>query len=384
MPVRKSSIPAAAALAALALFAVSANIVPAALVRASREFGVAKKTLANAVAVQFAGFFLASVVGGILADRVGKKTVLQFGCVFLVAGALLWALAGSVRMTFVAGFVMGLGGGILESMSTALLSDLFPDKRKRALNMSQVGYCAGAVGGPALMGQLLPLGVSWRWFFAGIAVGGVLLLLLFTVSAIPKPCMQHRAQIAPSRLVRRTPLVLACVVIFLYVFAEMGVLTFMAAHLEVNLGAPERWAIFAISIFWSAMTLGRIICAFMPERHSYGYTITLLLGLSTVAILGQMFTDSWARSVILFGLAGFFFAGTWPLIVGMVAARSGDASGSAVGITVACGSLGCVAGPPVLGPLCEGQYPGWMFAVMAAALGLAIVVMLAGLAGHRH
>ncbi|MBT3378954.1 MAG: MFS transporter [Lentisphaerae bacterium] len=374
-----------AALSALTVFAVSANIVFAALLRAAREFGVTPDVMANVSACQFTGFFLSSIIGGVLADRFGKKLVLQAGAVFLSVGAACWGLSPRVSLTFVAGFVMGVGGGILESMSSALLTDLFPDRKKFFLNLSQVAYCLGAIGGPALMGQLLPLGVSWRSFFFGTSVCGMALLVLFSASRFPETPQVLRREISSRRPAVLRPFVLvSCVVIFLYVFAEMGSVTFITVYLEQCLGSTEGWAIYAISIFWGAMVVGRLACACLPEGGAYEIAIAALLFAGGVCHLLQGLVTSWAWSVVLFGCTGLAFAGTWPLLVGAVATHTeSSVSGAAIGLTVACGSVGCMVASPVLGPVFVGATPCRAFWMLAGTLFTASVLM-AGLYFSRR
>ena len=367
-------LPALAALLALVLFAVSANIVFAVLVRAGREFGIRPETLANVSALQFGGFFVAGVLGGVLADRAGKRVVLQAGCVLLLAGALVWSAARQAPTAYVGGLLMGFGGGILEGICAALLAELFPTRRKFVLNMSQVAYCVGAVGGPALMGWLLPLGLSWRVFFRGLAALSLVPLLLFAVAPFP-PLPKAGTPAAGRSGCAARDLVVLCVLLFLYVIAETGVVVFMAPYLQQRLAAPERWAILGISVFWLAMVVGRVACALVPEGQAYESTIGLLFALSGLSIAAQWWAGGWVASLLLFAATGLFFAGTWPLIVGLAAARSGNASGRVVGITVACGALGCVVAPPLFGPVLAGATPRLAFLGLAGCLGLGLIVL---------
>ncbi len=375
------ALPAAAALSALVLFAISANIVVASLVRVSADFGMDPRYVANVTAIQFAGFFIASIVGGMLADVIGKKSVLQGGCIFVAIGALVWSRAPALPVAFAGGFVMGLGGGVLESMSSALLTDLFPDKRKFYLNMSQIAYCLGAIGGPAVMGRLLPMGVSWRWFFLGTAGFSIAIFSLFSFSRIAKKkkTVSEFKDVTASGKWLRLHFVIPCFALFLYVFAEMGVLTFMAMYLQQVLGAPENWALYGIGIFWGGMIIGRFVCAFIPEDHSYEITIGSLCILGAAAVLAQIFVEDWRFSIVCFGLNGLAYAGIWPLIVGMAAARSSARdSGRVVGVTVASGALGCIVAPPVLGFIFKIYSADVMFAFVAAQLVLALLLMFVG------
>jgi len=380
MSVRSQVLPAIAALLSLVLFAVSANIVFASLVRVSGTFGIAPEYLATVSAVQFAGFFASSLAGGFAADLVGKRRVLQCGCGLVTTGGMIWAFAPAAWVVFVGGWVMGMGGGILEAISSALLTDLYPRRRKLVMNLSQVAYCGGAVSGPALMGWLLPLGISWRWFFGATAFGAAILFVLYEASSVSR-C---EANGPPSRdsgwggvWGLTVALAAPCIVIFLYVFAEMGTATFMTLYLQDILQAPERWAIGSLSIFWAMMIIGRLVCAFLPEHHAYEWVIAFLMVLAGCAALCQVWVVAWPLSVVLFATSGLAFAGTWPLIISMVAMRHSTRSGAAVGVTVAAGSVGCIAAPAVISPLFASGHASLMFAVAAGALfvGGALVLL---------
>ena len=376
MPEPRRHLAAIAALCALVLYAVSANIVFAAQIRAAADFAVTPIRLANASAWQFGGFFLASLIGGLVADRVGKTRVLAVGSALVAAGAGIWAASGSLAGAFAGGVVMGAGGGILEGMSSALLADLFPKRRKFFLNISQMAYCLGAVGGPAAMGRLLPLGVSWRWFFAGTAAGGVVLLVLFALSHAPRPQRQEHSRGFPLHALRASVL-LPALLVFLYVLAEMGTATFMNTYLREGCAAPESWAIYALSIFWAAMVAGRALCALLPESVPEHRVVSVLMLLSGIGLLAQAGVESWTAAVACFAFTGFAFSGIWPLIVAMTASRNPHGTGVAVGVTVACGSLGCVVAPPLFGRLIAGAEPADAFVWMAAILFVGALLSLA-------
>jgi len=367
-----------AALAGLVLFAVSANIVFASLLRMSDTFRVPATSLANASAVQFAGFFLASIAGGLLADRIGKRLVLIAGSCLVAAGAGLWSLAPTLTTVFAGAAVMGMGGGVLEAMGTALMTDLFPSRRRLVLNLSQVAYCLGAVGGPAVMGWLLPLGVSWRLFFAGTAAAGVVIGVLFLAAG-------HAAGAPPERGTAGTAgpwprlgasVWIPCLAMVCYVTAETGTATFLSLYLAEARGAPERWALMALALFWGMMMLGRLLCAWLPEEHPHAPVIAGLLGLGAIASAAHLAGFGWQAEIALFALTGLAFAGTWPLIVGLVAARHPRHTGTVVGLTAGIGSLGCIVAAPLLRPLMAGTRPAHAFALCALLLALAAAAIL--------
>jgi MFS family permease len=370
-------LPAFAALLGLFVFAVSANALPAALLRAAGEFDIGIGAMAQVSAVQFAGFFLAAIAGGVLADRLGKKHVLQGACALLLAGSIIVSLAPGLGQAFVGAGLMGIGGGTLESLSTTLLSDLFPDRRKFFLNFSQVVFCAGAVTGPFLMGLLLPLGVSWRFFFGSIGAQSVILFALFSLSHIPRPTHDERIRFEIlGEIVRRPALLMSCAALFGYVLMESAVVIYVNAYLQTEHQAPERWAIYGLSLFWFSMGLGRILCALIPERVAYRPIIAGLLLLTALALLLQYWASGWVVSLVLFALAGLACAGTWPLIIGMTASRHAGYSGTVLGITIAVGALGCAAAPTVMNALFEHVPAIAVYPAVSSSLLVSVVLIL--------
>ena len=375
---RGTVLPAAAAMLSLLVFALSANVLPATLLHAAPDLGVSPEVLATLASVQFAAFFVASAGAGILSDGHGKKRVFVAACVLLLAGSALWASARHVSLAAGASLCWGAAGGIFEGLSSALLCDLFPTRRKLTMSLSQVVYTVGAVGGPWVAGLILPRGGDWRWLFAGVGALSGVLLAIYLACHLPAPPPHER--ITRRRLtgiVRSWTFLMPCAVLFLYVFCESGLAVYSNLYLRRAHAAPENWAIYSISIFWASMLVGRLACAALPEHHSYEKTLVVLLVLSGAAAALQGVATSWQTSVALFALAGLTFAGAWPLTVALAASRADGCGATVVGLTIAAGSLGCVASPPVMGLLLETLPPAWVFVVMSGSMFLAAVLVIA-------
>ena len=376
-PGRAVWLPALAALLSLFVFALSANLLPAVLLRAAGDLAISPETLAVVSSVQFGAFFLAAACGGMLADHWGRRMVFVLACIVLCGGSAIWALAGRFELICLAAALWGGAGGVFESMSSALLCELFPARRKLFMNLSQVLYTAGAVGGPWLAGWLLPRGVDWRWLFAGVGAWSAGLLILFAACRLPRP--EPHERVTPSRLaaaLRKRSFLLPCLALFLYVLSESSVVVYANLYLRRAHAAPENWAIYSIALFWAAMLLGRCLCALLPERHSYEQTTGWILIVSAAVMAAQCPAGSWQLSLALFALAGLCLAGGWPLIVAMASARAANHSGTLVGITIAAGSLGCVAAPPLMNLLMRVLPMPLVFVVMAVPLAVAAAGVL--------
>jgi putative MFS transporter len=117
----------------------------------------------------FAGMAIGAAVGGLLADRLGRKnvfaiTLLLFG---LATGAS--ALATSVLALILLRFVVGLGLGAELPVASTLMSEFAPKRiRGRVIVILEAFWAIGWIGS-ALVGYLvIPAGGEhgWRWALA--------------------------------------------------------------------------------------------------------------------------------------------------------------------------------------------------------------------------
>jgi AAHS family 3-hydroxyphenylpropionic acid transporter len=120
------------------------------------------------------GLFFGALIGGRLADSIGRKTVLVVSVGLFGVFSLLTALASDVQSLTWARLLTGLGLGGALPMLLALVSES-SGLQQQSARVAMV-YAATPFGGAIV--SLISLAVSashWRWIFI---VGGVLPLLL--------------------------------------------------------------------------------------------------------------------------------------------------------------------------------------------------------------
>src|SRR6188508_3314042 len=103
------------------------------------------------------------------ADRFDRKKLLLFFYVGFIAGTLFCGLAHSYAMLIGARIVTGLFGGVIGSISMAIVADLFPiEKRGRVMGFMQMGFGASQVLGIPIS---LFIANTWGWQAPFLAIG---------------------------------------------------------------------------------------------------------------------------------------------------------------------------------------------------------------------
>ncbi|MFD7451635.1 MFS transporter [Kitasatospora sp. NPDC059827] len=153
---------------ALALDVSGLGVLNAALPSVGSRFDLADTTLQwvmTAYAVTFAGFLL---VGGRLADVLGRRRVFEVGVAVFTVSALVGAVAPNIGVLLGARAVQGVGAALSGPAALALLSEAFPagPARNRAFSVyAAVG--AASFSGGVLLGGVLTQFLGWRsvlWF----------------------------------------------------------------------------------------------------------------------------------------------------------------------------------------------------------------------------
>ena len=156
----------ALALLASAQFIVvlDASIVNIALPSIAKDLRFDESSLSwvvNAYVLVFGGFLL---LGGRLADLIGRRRLFIVGLVLFGVASFLGGLATTQGQLIAARAVQGLGGALLSPAALSILVNTFSEgsERNRALGVwGAVAGSGGAVG--TLLGGVITDGLGWEW-----------------------------------------------------------------------------------------------------------------------------------------------------------------------------------------------------------------------------
>jgi len=118
------------------------------------------------------------VLGGVIADRTGRKRAQRLGIIGFLAGSVMCAVAPSVGWIIAGRALMGLASSVLITATTAIaLRDVPPTRRATAFGVTASFGGVGAAAGPAIGSAIIAAG-GWRWaFWINVPIAVVVLVL---------------------------------------------------------------------------------------------------------------------------------------------------------------------------------------------------------------
>jgi EmrB/QacA subfamily drug resistance transporter len=143
-------------------------------------------------AICFGGLLL---LGGRLADLIGRRRVFMAGISIFTVFSLLDGLAWSEASLIIFRCLQGLGAALISPAALSILTTTFEEgpERNRALGIwGAASGSGGAVG--ALLGGALTSGLSWSWiFYVNVPVG------VAVVAVSPRLLRESRADVRERR-----------------------------------------------------------------------------------------------------------------------------------------------------------------------------------------
>lgn len=309
------------------------------------------------ISMSSAGFMSAIVIGGIVADRIGKKAVIKVASIGFGLCLMLFAISSGFWQACVIIFLIGGFGGVLESLLSSLSADIRPGKERAAVTLTQVFFGAGAIAGPAAAGWMIRLSIPWQMAYA--FVGLLALLSAVWLLRYTYPSVRPEERIRGTDILvilRNGKFLLLCLALALYVGVEMSVTAWSPNYFKVEFDFSGSTSGYILSLFWVTMTLGRFFFSWLSLLLS---NRILVRGLSALA--GTGFVLLGVSSGPFMGIASLILIGVgmsavWPLIVAEAGTLFDSRySGTSFSIVIAAGGIG-----GAIIPLGTGYFSEWL------------------------
>jgi MFS transporter, FHS family, glucose/mannose:H+ symporter len=366
----------AAACMGMLIFGIVLTSLGAVLPSVIERFAMGRASAGSLFTLLSGGILVGSLVFGPVVDRHGYKGLLLAGIALVLLGLQGIAFAPSVALLAAAVLLIGLGGGVINGGTNALVADISAGGRSAGLSLLGVFFGIGAFGMPFVLGLLLE-----RFGYAGViaGIGAVVAIPLAFHAAIRFPAPKQPQGVPLRRLAAMAGdpvLVLLGLILFFQSGMEITVGGWTTTYFHDELAVASDRALYFLSLYWLGMTGARLVLGWLLRRVAPAPVLLGSMGLALAGVLTLIGSTTPAIAGAGVFLTGAGFAAVFPVILGYVGDRYADLSGSAFSFVLVMALLGGSTLPYVTGVLGEAYGLRPSFLIVPAALCAGALVFL--------
>lgn len=262
------------------------------------------------------GYLLGSINAGRLYDKKPGNPVMALALFF--AGALLAAVPVIPYLWILAIVILLIGftEGTVDVGGNTLLVWLHQDRVGPYMNGLHFTFGIGALLSPVIVAQAISLSGSYRWAYW--ALGLIMIPIAAWIIRVPSPQF-HKDESRPVESRTNTYLLILLVMFFfLYVGAESSFGGWVYTY-TINMGlGTETSAAYITSLFWGALTIGRLLAIPIASHLRPGAMLGIDLA-GCVISLGMINLFSSSQTALLVGTigTGIFMASIFPTLINL-------------------------------------------------------------------
>ena len=320
------------------------------------------------------------IPGGVLADRLGRRSLLLLGTGLALSSHILAGFASSYLELVISRMIVGVGSAF--SMTAGLMyvgEESPPIARGRNVARYQSMFSMGGIVGPTIGGVLSDLlGIRPLFFIAGgLTLLGLMLNLQLHITR-PQEIMSARVPIRQLRGMIVNPLTLIlCVATFLTFFMFSSIRGTMIPLYGVDVLGLSTTQIGLVFSVTSATIVGILlgIIPMLEQRISKPNLLVLSLGVATSAIAVLSLASDFLSLILIAVPLGVGFSLIQPTpFVMILDLAAPDTRGLMMGLLRTTGDIGIIIGPLLVGSLLDLGQPRLVFYVVAAVFAFFTVL----------
>lgn len=149
-------------------------------------FKLSNSDIGWCIGTAFWGFTLAMIIGGLLVDIIGMKTILVFAFTGHLTGIVLTIFSNGFWSLFVSTLFIGVSNGFVEAACNPLIATLYPDNKTKMLNRFHMWFPGGIVIGGLIAYIFGLLQLGWQVKMAVILIPVLTYGFLFVNLKLPE------------------------------------------------------------------------------------------------------------------------------------------------------------------------------------------------------
>lgn len=345
------------------------------VVRPIREkFAVAAASAGELFSLLPFGILAGSLVFGPFADRYGYKVILMVSVLCIFAGLQGIGYADSFALLKGCILLLGLGGGMVNGAANALVADLTVENKGANLSLLGVCFAIGALGMPFVLAMLHETVAALEYVsfvaYIVLAVGIVVLATRF-----PDPKLKQGISLARVRsLVTDRQFLFIGFFLFFQSGYEAIINNWTTTYLTDISAMSRQHSLYGLTFFVGGMAVMRLVLGSVLRGLQASRALIMSFAFLFAALgLLQWGTGPFVSYAALVCL-GAGLAGGFPILLGIVAERFADVSGTSFSIAISIALTGNILINYTTGIVVD-RYGVYHLLTIAIALTLAMCLL---------
>jgi MFS transporter, FHS family, Na+ dependent glucose transporter 1 len=326
-------------------------------------------------AARSAGYLIGSFLGGRLYDRLPGHRVIAVGLGLMMLALLATPIVTLLVLLAAVLLLGGIAEGAVDVGGNTLLVWVHRDKVGPFMNALHFFFGIGAFLAPIIIAQVVLTsgGITWAYWVLAL----LMIPPLIGIWSLPSPAPLVTTGSGKQTVTRPLLVAVIAVFCFMYVGAEASFGGWIYTYAVASGLATQITAAYLTSVFWGALTLGRLL-AIPIAMHISSRTILFSDLIGCLIGIGAILLWPNAEAVLWGGtfLVGFGMASVFPTMLSF-AARRMTTTGAVTAWFLVGSSIGAMLMPWLIGQLFVPVGPQAVMVVIGIDLLLALGVFTA-------
>jgi len=329
-----------AASLAMLLFGIVLISLGSVLPHLRAHFNLSELSTGSLLSILPFGILMGSLVFGPLVDRYGYKLMLMACSLLIFIGLEGIALTGHIWILRFSIFLIGLGGGAINGGANALAADTAEGDRGARLSFLGVFFGIGALGVPFMLGSLSHV-LSYDKILFWIGIFVLLPVIFYLIIDFPLPKNPQGFPMKDARKLLKDPwIILTGFILFLQSGMEGLANNWSTTYLQESKDFLNQHALYSLTFLVAGMTGMRLILGWWLQHIRSGRVLVLSIGLSVSGALLILLTGNHNLTYTGMAILGAGLSACFPVIMGQVAGKYKQLSGTALSVVLVLALLG--------------------------------------------
>ncbi|MBS4210418.1 MFS transporter [Bacillus sp. FJAT-50079] len=329
-----------------------------------QSYGVTYGDGGQLIMNQFLGFLVGVMIAPAIVKEFGRRITIFISLLCFAISQFVLGFQPDWNILLFTTPIGGAGIGITETLVAALIIGHLKEKKASTLVLVEVFFGVGALLIPIISAFLIMSGI-WNMSFLFVAVVTSIALLLWLSLSFgemdpilkrqPKEKSQtgkKKEKVRYSR--RKIPIVaIGAAFFFMYVGTEMVLPNYLPTILSKTTNLDASTLALSITVFWGAMTVGRLAMTFVIDKIGYVklFVVSCIGQFLSLVIFALFPTPIIGYSAIF--LTGLLMGGIFSIGLLLINENSAGLEEWTTSLLVAMGGLGGAVLPKLAGELID-------------------------------